>query len=80
MVPGKFSPAVERQPPIVTGPRPIGFPPVPNDPVCVAPDETVRSVNVMIDVALDCDAVRTYGVLVATEIVAGSDVVFAQLQ
>ena len=54
--------------------------PVLNEPVCVAPEDTVRSVIVIVDVALDCATVKTYGVFNATVIVPGSLVVANQLQ
>ena len=48
MVPGKCSVPVLIQLPMVTGPLPITFAPTLNDPVCVAPVETVRSVSVIV--------------------------------
>ncbi len=81
IVPGKFSEVKFRQPPNVTGPLPIGFPPVLNDPVWVAPDDTVCNVIVITDEGvLVCATVRRYAVFKATDIVAGSLVVFNQLQ
>ena len=73
MVPIKFSPVVFCHPPMVTGPFPSTFAPLLNEPVWVAPVDTVLSVSVI--VPLLCEAVNTYAVFKFTEIVAGSLVV-----
>ena len=49
IVPEKFSEPVFRQPPIVTGPFPMIFPPVLNDPVCVVLAEMASNVIVIND-------------------------------
>ena len=49
IVPMKLSAVVARQPPIVTGPRPIVLPPVLNDPVCVVLAEMASNVIVIND-------------------------------
>ena len=70
MVPGKFSDPSSCHPPIVTGPFPSTFAPLLNEPVWVAPVDTVLSVSVIVPEL--CDAVNTYAVFNSTEIVAGS--------
>ena len=73
MVPGKISPVMFCHPPIVTGPFPITFAPLLNEPVWIAPVDTVLSVSVIVPEL--CAAVKTYAVFKFTEIVDGSVVV-----
>lgn len=66
---------------MVTGPFPMGLLPVLNDPVCVALVAMVSNVIVIsADGLLLCATVSRYAVFNATDMVAGSLVVFAQLQ
>ena len=78
MVPGKFSEFGICQPPIVTGPFPITFAPTLNEPVWIAPFDTVLSVSVIVPEL--CAAVNTYAVFKLTAIVDGSAVVLTHDQ
>ena len=57
----------------------MGFPPVPNDPVCTVLLETVVNVIVIVDAALDCATRNVYAVFKFTVIVDCSLVVYNQL-